>query len=379
MTVSAKRVAMVLALGMTFGCGAPPSTGTSPRDAGQFTASVVAPAAHTASVPNDPDDPAIWRHPIDPAKSLILGTDKMERTGGLYVFGLDGAIRHAVTPLDRPNNVDIEYGVDLGASGVVDIAVVTERKQHRLRLFAIDGERATLRDLAPAGLPVLEGQSGDAAEPMGIALYKRPRDGAVFAVVAPKTGAATGYLWQYRLGAGAAGPSLTFVRRFGAFDRTPRDGEIGEIEAVVVDDALGYVYCSDEWAAIRKYHADPDHPDAARDLATLGTTGYEGDREGLAIYDAGSGTGYLVSSDQVPGGTRVKLYPREGTAANPHDQALVATVTTASDETDGLDVSAAPLPGLPHGVLVMMNSSAKNFLIYDWNAIIRAAAETPGR
>ena len=68
------------------------------------------PAGRTAKVPNDPDDPAIWIHPSDPSKSLILGTDKTESVGGVYVFGLDGALRQSLTPLDRPNNIDVEYG-----------------------------------------------------------------------------------------------------------------------------------------------------------------------------------------------------------------------------------------------------------------------------
>jgi 3-phytase len=33
------------------------------------------------------DDPAIWVHPVDPALSLVLGTDKK---GGLNVFDLEG-------------------------------------------------------------------------------------------------------------------------------------------------------------------------------------------------------------------------------------------------------------------------------------------------
>ena len=299
---------IVLACGAS-ACSGPATTVPAPTAVPLVPAvSAVGPVGSTAQLPNDPDDPAIWRHPSDPARSLILGTDKKEGRGGLYVFGLDGTLRHAVTPLDRPNNVDIEYGVDLGGGhGPVDIAVVTERKQHRLRVFAIDGERAALTDLAPAGLPVLEGQAGEAGEPMGIALYKRPRDGALFAIVAPKTGPAAEYLWQYRITARSGRLTAGVVRRFGAFDRTSREGELGEIEAVVVDDALGYVYYSDEWTAIRKYHADPDQPDAGRELAALGTAGYDGDREGLAIYDGGAGTGFIVSSDQVAGGTRLKL------------------------------------------------------------------------
>jgi 3-phytase len=328
------------------------------------------PVGRTAAVAHDPDDPAIWIHPGDPARSLILGTDKIEARGGLYVFGLDGALRQTIAPLDRPNNVDVEYGF-AGRDGAVDIAVLTERKRHRLRVFAIAADGGSLRDLAPDGLRVLESEAGEASEPMGIALYRRPRDGAVFAIVAPKTGGASDYLWQYRLDADSSGLlRAVLVRRFGSFSRAGKDpGDVGEIEAVVVDDELGYVYYSDERHGIRKYHADPAHPDAGRELAVFGTTGYLGDREGLAIYDAGDRTGFLVSSDQVPGGTRVRLYPREGSPANPHDHREVRSVLTVSDATDGLEVTSRELPGFPRGVLVMMNSGARNYLLYDWRAI----------
>jgi len=324
---------------------------------------VVTPVRHTANVPHDPDDPAIWIHPADPSKSLLLGTDKVESRGGLYVFNLDGTLRQSITPLDRPNNVDVEYGLAIEDRSV-DIAVVTERRQHRLRVFAIPGDGGALMDLVPAGLPVLDGTTGDASEPMGIALYRRPRDSAIFVIVAPKGGGATDYLWQYRLHADPTGRlTAMLVRRFGQFSRS------GEIEGVVVDDRLGYVYYSDEGSAIRKYHADPDHADAALELASFGTQGYAGDREGLAIYETGPATGFLVSSDQLPNSTRLKLYRREGAPGNAHDHSEVQTMVTASDSTDGLEATSRALPGFPQGLLVMMNSRDKNFLIYDWRSI----------
>jgi 3-phytase len=328
------------------------------------------PAGQTAAVPHDPDDPAIWIHPTDPSRSLIFGTDKIESTGGLYVFGLDGTLRQSITSLDRPNNVDVEYGFS-AAGRLVDIAVLTERKRHRLRVFAIPADGGALTDLAPTGLPVLNGERGEASEPMGVALYKRTRDGTVFAIVAPKTGGATDYLWQYRLEADDAGRlGLTFVRRFGRFGRVGASpGAIGEIEAVVADDALGYVYYSDERYGIRKYHADPDHADASRELAAFGTDGYLGDREGLAIYETGDGQGFIISSDQVSRGTRVKMFRREGAPGNPHDHSAVWTVSTVSDGTDGLEATSRALPGFPRGLLVMMNAGARNFLLYDWRAI----------
>lgn len=372
------RISVALAALASFGAchQAPPAAQTAAPPAAVAPAAAasagVAPALATDPVAHDPDDPAIWLHPSDPGRSLILGTDKVAATGALYVFGLDGKVRQTIGPLDRPNNVDVEYGVRLGAR-TVDVAVVTERKQHRLRAFAIPADGGALTDLAPRGLPVLEGMSGLESEPMGIALYKRPRDGAVFAIVAPKLGGARNYLWQYRLDAGADGaPRLTRVRRFGAFSGLgPGPGEAGEIEAVVVDDELGFVYYSDERFGIRKWAADPDDPAAATELAVFGRDGYLGDREGLAIYPTGPGRGFIVSSDQVEAATRVRLYPREGVGLAPHVHEPIATIVTRSDETDGLDALAAPLPGFPQGLLVMMNSGPKNFLVYRWQDVVR--------
>ena len=358
---------------MFVACGGPPAA---PQTANSPAA--LSPRGATGAVPHDPDDPAVWVHPADPARSLILGTDKQEGAGGLYVFGLDGSQRQAIVPLDRPNNVDVEYGLATPA-GPIDIAVVTERMRHRLRLFRVHGDTGTLEDLAPNGLPVLDGAAGEAGQPMGVALYRRQADGAVFTIVAPKTGAATEYLWQYRLQMDGGAPTLTFVRRFGAFSGIgPERGDAGEIEAVVVDDERGFVYYADERFGLRKWAADPDATDAGRELAAFGRDGYLGDREGLALYRRPDGTGYLVSSDQVPGGTRLMVYPREGRPGAPHDHPLLAVVPTTADETDGLEVVAPPLPGFEGGLLVMMNSTPRNFVLFPWADVhARIAAGLP--
>ena len=63
------------------------------------------------------------------------------------------------------------------------------------------------------------------------------------------------------------------------------------------------------------------------------------------------------------------IYPRNGHGNRPHDQALLAAIPTTADSTDGLDVAATPLPGFPNGLLAMMNSSPRNFLLYQWGAV----------
>jgi 3-phytase len=290
---------------------------------------------------------------------------------------MDGQIRQIISGIDRPNNVDVEYGFRLGGRSI-DIAVATERLKRQLRVFRVDPADGRLSDLG--GVPILHDQPGESGAPMGIGLYRRERDAAIFAIVAPKEGPREGYLWQYRLtDAGGGRIAAEFVRRFGTFSATTVREE-NEIEAVAVDDALGHVYYADEADGIHKWHADPDHPEAARELAHFGRTGYRGDREGIAVYSLPDGTGYIVCTDQLDGDSEYHVYPRAGTPQNPHDHSReIAVVRGGADATDGLEISSAPLgPGLPHGIMVAMNSAAKNFLVFRWQDVA-AAIDPPLR
>ena len=67
--------------------------------------------------------------------------------------------------------------------------MLTERLKQRLRVFSIAPDGSTLTDIsAGGGLPVFEGQQRSEGAPMGIGLYRRPEDGAIFAIVGRKTG-----------------------------------------------------------------------------------------------------------------------------------------------------------------------------------------------
>lgn len=330
----------------------------------------VQPAVATQQVTEDPDDPAIWVHPTDPARSLILGTNKVKApSGALVVFGLDGGIRQTVAGLDRPNNVDVEYGLMLGGQSI-DIAVATERLESQLRVFRIAPDGSGINDVTSAGnTRVFADRRGEEAAPMGISLYRRPRDGAIFAIVAPKTGPRQGYLGQYSVEDDGQGRvKVSFVRYFGSFSG------VSEIEAVAVDDALGYVYYADEGDGIHKYHADPDHAGAATELAHFGRTGFRADREGIAIYERNDGAGYIVCTDQIAGNSEYHIYRREGEPGRPHDhEMLVKVVRGGADSTDGLDITSRPLgPQFSAGLMIAMNSGGRNFLLFRWEDIAAA-------
>lgn len=157
----------------------------------------VKPVLGTKPVKDDPDDPAIWVNAANPEQSLVLGTNKVQAPrGALVVFGLDGEIRQTVAGIDRPNNVDVEYGLQpaapAGGAQPIDIAVVTERLKDRLRVFSVTAQG--VRDA---------GAVDCCREPMGIGLYRRPAGGAIFAIVAPKgtpDSPRNNYLWQAAAG-----------------------------------------------------------------------------------------------------------------------------------------------------------------------------------
>ena len=315
------------------------------------------PRVVTEPTKHDTDDPAIWIHPTDRAKSLIVGTDK-NTDGALYVYDLDGRIVKRVGDLKRPNNVDIAYGLSLGEKPT-DIAVTTEREQQRLRVFALPD----MRNVDKGDLRVFDGDATRA--PMGVALYKRPRDGAVFVIVGGKAGPADGYLAQYRLRDDGTGHvAMTPVRNFGRYSGKK------EIEAIAVDAELGYVYYSDETVGVRKYAADPDAPRANEELALFATTGFAEDHEGISIYKLDERTGYLLISDQQA--NRFRIFKREGEPGRPHEHTLIKTVPVSTIESDGSEVTSIALgPKFPRGLLVAM-SNGKVFHYYAWEDIAGA-------
>ncbi len=314
----------------------------------------IAPLIITDPVKHDTDDPAIWLHPTDRSKSLIIGTDK-DSDGALYVFDLAGKIieEKTIRNLKRPNNVDVEYGLIL--NGVpTDIVVTTERLTNKLRVFSLPD----MQTVDNGGIEVFEGQAQRA--PMGIALFKRLSDNAIFAIVGRKEGPTDGsYLWQYRLeDDGMGNIKGTKVREFGIWSGKK------EIEAIAVDDELGYVYFSDETVGVRKYFADPDVENANEELALFGTEGFAEDHEGISIYKVNDGTGYILVSDQQANAFRI--FKREGKPDDPHNHQLVKVVHVSCNESDGSEVTNAVLNDtFPVGLFVAMSDN-RTFHFYSW-------------
>ena len=312
-------------------------------------------AAWSGDGMDDADDPAIWIHPQDRSRSLVFLSDKAR---GIYVVDLQGSPVQHVDFDTRVNNIDVRADVPWDG-GVLHAVAGNLRDVGKLALLRINpdwrqGQAVqVLCDAASSGNDI-------SPDSYGFALYRRPGDGALF--VFDKSDG-SGDVRQWRIAPEAGGVRTTLVR-------TLDDIDMERAEGFVADDVHGDVYLAEEGAGIHRYRADPDDAVQTRTAFFATGDGIEGDREGLALYACADGGGYLVLSSQ--GNSTFKVYDRRS-------QALVRTFRAVGTHgTDGLDVTAASVPGLAHGFLVIHDEPGARYLVYDWSDVAGDELRTCG-
>ena len=110
------------------------------------------------------------------------------------------------------------------------------------------------------------------------------------------------------------------------------------------DDERGTLYLSEENVGIWQFDAEPDAPVDGNLIARVGENGLAADVEGLALYAARDGRGYLIASSQ--GNSTFKIFARDG------DHAFIATIDPKPlIDADGQTPSAtsATPTAWPHG------------------------------
>lgn len=323
-------------------------------DTNMVQETVVKPQIITDSVFHDTDDPAIWVNPDDPTKSLIIGTDK-DADGALYVFDLEGKTIDSlvIRNLQRPNNVDVGYGLSIG-DRKVDFAVTGERLTSKLRFYSLPD----MKEIAAGGIEIFQDELGpEFRDLMGVAVYHDQVSKKHYVIAGRKNGPTDGtYLWQYEIMGSNTGIQLELVRKFGNYSGKK------EIEAIAVDHQLGFVYCSDEGVGVRKYHASPSKGN--EELALFAKTGFTQDHEGISIYQLDDQTGYILVSDQEV--NQFHVFPREGSETNPHQHNLITVIRTSAVSSDGSEVTSKSLnTTFSKGLFVAM-SDDKTFHFYRW-------------
>ncbi|MEO0590939.1 MAG: phytase [Pseudomonadota bacterium] len=294
------------------------------------------------------DDPAIWRNPVDPDKSLIIGTDKR---AGLYVYNLKG---EQLSFLEAPllNNVDLvelDNGrVLLAASDRFDL------QNAHIQLLGLDTETGAL--IKGSRISVGPGQGYgiclDAPREDGtVRIFSAPKEGVIYQTIVPTTdGEVEGVT-----------TTLTSVP--------------SQPEGCVVDPRTNTLYIGEEVAGVWAIDIATGEKEL---IAPTGTGMTVADVEGLALAPEGKNGGYLVASSQGDNAYAVYRLPGMDPVGRFR---ITAGAFGATEETDGIELDPRSFgPDFPAGLLIAQDGvnppNAQNFKLVRWDEVL-AALESP--
>ncbi|MFA5417273.1 MAG: phytase [Bacteroidales bacterium] len=303
------------------------------------------------------DDPAIWVNPCNKANSAIIGTNKK---GGLAVYDLDGK-ELFYYPIGKVNNTDVLHNFPYRGD-FIDLVGTSNRSTNSINLLEINKKD---RSLSPLNAIV---GTMSISEVYGFCFYQSPATNKSFAFVNGKEGE----VHQYEL---IGHDSLIMLQLVRSFD-------VGsQVEGIVADANFGHLYIAEETVGIWKYSAEPGDGDLRTKVAKSGDDNkfIAFDVEGLTIYYAAQGKGYLIASSQ--GNNSYALFNRGETNEYLFSFSITKGDADAVEETDGLDVINVPLGSkYPYGMLVVQDGNNKNehgkaapqnFKIVSWEKIAR--------
>lgn len=289
------------------------------------------------------DTPAVWVAP-SPDRSLLLITDKTEDYVEIHdpvlnvYLGRLGGTGSAPGKLDRPNSVAVGYGLPTTA-GPLDVLFVVERYNHRVTMFYL-----------PYGLYLGQLGSTDLDEPMGIALHW---EGAQPQVWITDVGPAPQRILVYDVVMAPGGLTGTLVRNIAA----PASAVL---ESIVIDPVSRRVLVCDESSRSDVMVMDMQ----GNLLQRFGAGRFTNDPEGMAIFDTGDGTGYVIVTDQQSVPMEFEVFDRQ-------DYHWITSFSGPTLGTDGVALVQRALPNFPQGSFFAVHSDARVHA-YDWADIAAA-------
>ncbi|MEV7396680.1 phytase [Aeromicrobium sp. NPDC092404] len=369
-----------------------------PRPADQLvtvTAKAETPGVYDDDAGNngDADDPAIWVNRTDKARSVIIGTAK---NAGLNVYSLKGALLQSIAAPDAPrpddeagrfNNVDIVHGFRVGGR-TVDLAVTSDRGRDTIRSYVIDRRTGRLSDVtseqAPLAFSKDQAQVNDQETIYGLTTFQER--GTTYVVGTRRHRTDVG-LFKLRAVDGRVTytkvdtlelPSSFTLPNGTTWSPCEEPGEGPQLEGVVVDEAAGTLYAAQEdiglWRVKVKrgaFHGGPRAVERTKEFGVPATydeqteecvpsgadPGFGGriaaDTEGLTIYETGRRSGTLLVSSQ--GDDTFYTYDRQTNRPLRHFAVVDGATADGSQDCDGADTVSTPLPGYPHGLLVVQD------------------------
>ena len=294
----------------------------------------------------------VVRNAAKPEASYIVGTAAL---GGLEVYDLAGK-RLGKTAAGEVASVDVAYDIALGKTKATVLAAV-DTTDNRLRLFNMQGPALT--EVGARAMPL-----GFAAE--GVCLFQNPLDGSLNAFIVGD--------------GGEVDQQILFPTAQGKLDaRQVRRISLPSPLKQCVADSKGHVYASEEGVGIWRFNADPEADTGATvvDAPRLGRITEESG--GLALYDGGEGSRWLIASDTSAG--RINLYDRD------NDEAFLGTFTVAAPGPGEVIGEPGPLfataealgKDFPHGALLVTDEDGSNYKAVAMQDLAAALKLSPGK
>ncbi|MER6200271.1 phytase [Streptomyces sp. NPDC001586] len=276
-----------------------------------------APVSHSGDAA---DDPAIWVHPTDPAKSVVVATDKK---GALEVYDMTGARIQRITG-DYGNNVDLRGNIVVSAD---DEAADGNGAMH---IYRIDPATRQLKRLKDVPTEVTA---------HGICLYTSPASGKLYAF----PNSTSGRVEQWELAVNGDAVTATSVRLWDAGSA---------VEGCYADETTGKLYLGEEDVGVWVYGAEPTAGTSRTKLDSTGSGGHiTADTEGITA----AGNRIYVSSQ---GSNDFTVYDRTTRAYLGRFAVSNGTAADDCEDTDGIDATAANLgPAFPQGVFICQDGS----------------------
>lgn len=359
----------------------------------------------------DVDDPAIWIHPEQPNRSIVVGTLK---EGGLDVYDMEGQLLQHIPAAaadceggmnncadnapGRMNNADLIYSFPLGDE-TVDLIVVSDRGKDTLAVFKVSEENKgniQLVDItAPGQTFIFSGSQAEVNEGSTAYGLATSNTDKARAYVSQNNTPRVAVLELFDNGDGRVAyrneETLEFPSEFpldngGSWTPcTDDDGDLPQFEGMVADPAHNRLYLGQEnvgvWRAALDKPSDKSQWELFGKVSDFGVPyirtwsdeedehiceivsakdpGYgdpelQADVEGLTLYRGKEGSGYLLISSQ--GNNTVAVYDREG--ANDFKGSFTVSdgPVDGVNETDGMMVISNQFPGpFSEGLLVMQD------------------------
>ena len=277
-------------------------------------------------------DPALWIHPTDPTKSIIIGANDTQ----LSTYDIHGAVLAAGTA-----------GAATGFTGVDTrdslVAAVGNGVAH---FYGINPDNGDLTDKTG-------GLVGSPATPNGINI---PKHGGSVSKVCMYKSPVSNKMYAFVMQSNGVTQQIELVDNAGKIDVLLVRGQSGEwdiaattpaVAGCVVDDETKTLYVSERDGGIWKFGAEPTDPMTGQVIDRPAPDGHlQNATKGLAIVRTGAGTGYLLASSFDSAGANAadgtfNVYDRA--AGNAFIRTFKVTAGTVDNchDSDGIEATAA--------------------------------------